>query len=103
MKRPGFYKLQVIMVSSNFSTAKQLNKIKNTCEHGLVYKIRPVVVGHGVNIMSFLNFDLLELDIRDSYKKSYCDYVSFRFLRMCFQVLQFLQYNNCSSYSTLVS
>ena len=25
--------------------------------------------------MIFLNFDLLELEIRDSYKKLYCEYV----------------------------
>ena len=42
----------------------------------------------------FLNYDLLELEIRDSYKKPYCDYVSFRFLRLCFRVLLFLQYSS---------
>ena len=44
--------------------------------------------------MIFLNCDLLELEIRDSYKKLYCDYVSFRFLRVYFRVLQFLQYSS---------
>ena len=33
IKRPGFYKLQVTMVFSNFPQLKQLNKIKNTCEY----------------------------------------------------------------------
>ena len=33
-----------------------------------------------VNIVIFLNCDLLELEIRDSSKKPYSDYVSFDFL-----------------------
>ena len=35
----------------------------------------------------FLNYDLLELEIQDNYKKPYYDYVSFRFLRLCFRIL----------------
>ena len=31
--------------------------------------------------MIFLNCDLLELEIRNSYKKRYCNYVCFRFLQ----------------------
>ena len=42
----------------------------------------------------FLNCDLLELQIQDSYKELYCDYVFFLFLRLCFRVLQFLQYSS---------
>ena len=34
-----------------------------------------------MNIVIFLNCDLLVLDIRDSYKKRHCEYVSFLFLR----------------------
>ena len=33
IKTPGFYRLQVTTVFSNFSQLKQLNKIKNTCEY----------------------------------------------------------------------
>ena len=33
-----------------------------------------------MNIVIFLNCDLLELEIQDSYKKPYCDYVSFLLL-----------------------
>ena len=69
-KRPGFYILLVTRVFLNFPQLKQLSKMKNTCEYVI-----------------FLNCDLLEFDIRDSYKKLYCDYVSFRFLRLCFRVL----------------
>ena len=46
-----------------------------------------------VNIVIFLNCDLLELEIRD-YKKLYCDNVSFRFLRLCLRVLWVLQYSS---------
>ena len=46
------------MVFSNFPEIKQLNKKKNRIH---------------VNIMIFLNCDLLELEIRDSYKKLFCD------------------------------
>ena len=46
------------------------------------------------NIEINLNCDLLELEIGDSYKKLYCDYVSFRFLRICLRVLQLLQYSS---------
>ena len=54
IKTPGFYTLQIIRVFSNFPRLKQLNKIKNTCEY-------------------FDLLDLLELEIRDSYKQPYCD------------------------------
>ena len=37
-----------------------------------------------VNIVIFLNCDLLEFETRDSYKILYCKYASFRFLRLCF-------------------
>ena len=40
-----------------------------------------------VNIVIFLNSDLHELDIRNEYKKLYYNYISFRFLRLCFWVL----------------
>ena len=66
----GFYTLLVTRVFSNFPQLKQLNKIKNLREYCDL---------------------LLELEIRDSYKKLYCDYISFHFLRLCFRVLQFLQ------------
>ena len=49
-KGPGFYTLLVTRVFSNFPGLKLLNKIKTTCEY----------------------CDLLELEIRDSYKKLYC-------------------------------
>ena len=39
------------------------------------------------NIVILLNYDLLELEIQDNYKKPYYDYVSFRFLRLCFRIL----------------
>ena len=57
-KTPVFCKLQVTGVFSDFSQLKQRNKIKNKYEYcDLV--------------------DLVELEIRDSYKKLYWDYVSF--------------------------
>ena len=54
-KRPGFYTLRV-KVFLNFPQKKQLNKIKNTCEYCVAI---------------FFSYDLLELEIRDSYKKLY--------------------------------
>ena len=32
--------------------------------------------------MILLNCDLLELEVRDSYEKSYCDYISFHLMTM---------------------
>ena len=64
IKIPGFYRLQVTRVFSNFQQLKELNKTKKTCEY----------------------CDLLELEIRESNKKPYCDYV-FTFLILCFRVL----------------
>ena len=49
IKRLGFY-------------LKKLSKIKNKYEY-----------------CDFMNCDLLVLEMPDSYKKTYCDYVSFRF------------------------
>ena len=55
VKRPGFYTLQITNIFSNFPQLKQLSNIKNMCEY----------------------CDLLELwselEIWDSYKKSYYD------------------------------
>ena len=61
MKRPGLYAAQVTRVFSNLPQLKLLNKIR-------------------VNIVIFLNCDLLEFEIQHCYKKPYGDYVSFRFL-----------------------
>ena len=33
-----------------------------------------------VNIVIFLNCDQLQLEIRDSYKKPYCNYISFHMI-----------------------
>ena len=52
--------LYVIPALSNFPQVKQLNKIKNTCEY-----------------CDFLDIDLLQLEIRDNYKKLYCYYLCF--------------------------
>ena len=46
-----------------------------------------------MNIMVFLNWDLLDLEMRDSYEKPHSDYASFHFLRLCFRVLQFLSHS----------
>ena len=71
-KRPGFYTLLVTRVFSNFPQLKQLNKIRNTCEYCDLLELGSAWIGD---------------TIRDSYKKLYCDYVSFRFLLLCFRVL----------------
>ena len=60
MKRRGFYTLQVTRVFS--PQPKQLSNMKKR-----------------VNIVIFMNCDLLELEVPDSYKKTYCDWASFRF------------------------
>ena len=64
IKRLSFYTLQVTSVFSNFPQPRRLNKMKN---------------------------DLLELEIQEIYKKPYFDYLSFCFLRLCFQILLLLQ------------
>ena len=74
IKGLGFYTLQITKIFSNFPQLKQLKK----------YRIR-------VNIVIFLNYDLHELETRDSYKKPSCDYVSFHYLRQRFRVLLFLK------------
>ena len=50
---------------------------------------------HG-NIVIFLNYDLVQLEIRDSYKKLNCDYVSFRI------AIMFLPFLTTKSSSTAV-
>ena len=64
IKRLSFYTLQVTSFFSNFPQPRRLNKMKN---------------------------DLLELEIQEIYKKPYFDYLSFCFLRLCFQILLLLQ------------
>ena len=44
-----------------------------------------------LNMVIFMNYDLLELEIPCNYKKSYC----FRLLCQCFQQLQCLKYRIC--------
>ena len=53
------------------------------------------------NIVIFLNCDMLELEIRDIYKKLYCDYVSFRIVTMFLSVSYDYVFEYCSSCNTV--
>ena len=53
IKRPGFYKLHITRVFSNFSQLKQLNEIKNTISlFHLLQKIRFLSVSYDYLISS---------------------------------------------------
>ena len=47
-----------------------------------------------MNIVIILDCDLLESEIRDSYKETLLSLCFFRFLRLCFRVLYFLQHRS---------
>ena len=57
-------------------------------------KVGPGIVGHGTNIVIFLNCDLLELEIRD---------ISNLIVAMFLSVSYDYVFTSCSSYSTVVS
>ena len=57
-------------------------------------KVGPGMVGHGINIVIFLNCDLLELEIRD---------ISNLIVTMFLSVSYDYVFKSCSSYSTVVS
>ena len=57
-------------------------------------KVGPGIVGHGINIVIFLNCDLLELEIRD---------ISNLIVTMFLSVSYDYVFKSCSSYSTVVS
>ena len=56
-----------------------------------------------VNIVLFLNCDLTELEIRDSYEKVFCDHVSFCVVTMFLSVSYGNVLKYCSSCNTVVS